>query len=90
VMKIGGVTGWLRAAAIAHEHRTPVSSHIFHEISSHLLAATSLGGWLEYLPIAEAVLETPVRVEKGNILLSTAPGCGLEWNQSAVKRYALD
>jgi mandelate racemase len=89
VMKIGGVSGWLRAAAIAHEHRTPVSSHIFHEISSHLLAATSLGGWVEYLPIAEAILETPVRLEQGKIVLNTTPGSGLDWSQTAVKRYAV-
>ena len=33
VMKIGGVTGWLRAAALAQTHGIRMSSHIFPEIS---------------------------------------------------------
>ena len=40
VMKIGGVTGWLRAAALAQAASLPVSSHIFPETSAHLLAVT--------------------------------------------------
>lgn len=89
VMKIGGVSGWMRAAAIAHEHRTPVSSHIFHEISSHLMAASSMPGWLEYLPLAEAILRNPVTVAAGRVALNTTPGAGMEWDAQAVKRYSL-
>ncbi|MBI3302147.1 MAG: hypothetical protein HYZ72_08750 [Deltaproteobacteria bacterium] len=36
-MKIGGVTGWLRAAALAELAGLPISSHLFPEISAHLL-----------------------------------------------------
>ncbi len=89
VMKIGGVSGWMRAAAVAHEHRTPVSSHIFHELSSHLMAATSMPGWLEYLPLAEAVLQRPVTVAGGSVHLHNTPGTGMEWDTEAVKRYSL-
>ena len=38
--RIGGVTGWLRAAALAEAHRIEMSSHLFPEVSAHLLAAT--------------------------------------------------
>lgn len=37
VMKIGGVTGWLRGAAIAHAHGVRVSSHLWPELSARLL-----------------------------------------------------
>ena len=39
VMKIGGVTGWLRAAALAHTKGIQVSSHLWPEISARLLSA---------------------------------------------------
>lgn len=89
VMKIGGVSGWMRAAAIAHEHRTPVSSHIFHEISSHLMAASSLPGWVEYLPLAEAILQSPVTLANGRIVPNSSPGTGLDWDREAVARFSL-
>ena len=38
--RIGGVTGWMRAAALAHAHHIEMSSHLFPEISAHLLAVT--------------------------------------------------
>jgi mandelate racemase len=38
VMKIGGVTGWQRAAALAQVHGLRVSSHLWPEISAHPLS----------------------------------------------------
>ena len=48
VMKIGGVTGWMRAAGLAHAHALPVSSHLWPELSAHLLSVTPSAHWLEY------------------------------------------
>ena len=45
-MKIGGVTGWLRTAALAEAGGILLSSHLFPEISAHLLAVSPRGiGW---------------------------------------------
>src|SRR3989454_4599850 len=43
--RIGGVTGWLNAAALAHAHGIEMSSHLFPEVSAHLLAATPTAQW---------------------------------------------
>lgn len=45
--KIGGVTGWLRAAAVAEPRGLPISTHLFPEVSAHLLAVTPTAHWLE-------------------------------------------
>lgn len=46
VMKIGGVTGWLTAAALAHSKGIPVSNHLWLEISARLLCCTPTRiGW---------------------------------------------
>ena len=87
VQQIGGVTGWLRAAALAEAMGTPLSSHIFLEISSHLLAVTPTCDWIEYLDLAGVILTEPLPVVAGQITASSSPGAGLTWNAEAVSRY---
>jgi mandelate racemase len=90
VNKIGGVTGWLRAAALAEAAGMPVSSHIFPEVSAHLLAVTPTRHRLEYLDLAGPVLATPVTLQDGHGVPSSHPGIGLEWNEEAVQRFLAD
>ena len=62
VQRIGGVTGWLRAAALAHAHGIEMSSHLFPEFSVHLLGVTPTCHWLEFMDWAEPVIQEPLRV----------------------------
>ncbi len=89
VMKIGGVTGWLRGSALAASAGLPLSSHIFPEISVHLLAVSPTAHWLEYLDLAASVLEEPVRADKGQITPSSEPGAGIRWREEMVQRFLL-
>ncbi|MDH5747958.1 MAG: hypothetical protein OEY85_01480 [Rhodospirillales bacterium] len=88
--RIGGVTGWLRAAVLAEAAGIPVSSHIFPEISAHLLAATPTRQWLEYVDWANPILAEPLAVENGSAVIAEVPGTGIAWNEAAVGRYAVD
>jgi len=88
VMKIGGVTGWLRAAGQAEAASLPVSSHIFIEASAHLLAVTPTAHWLEYLDIAGAILTEPLLPENG-MVTARGPGLGIAWNEKQVAHCAL-
>ena len=56
IMKIGGITGWMQAAAMAVAHSMPVSSHIFVEASAHALAVTPNRYLLEHLDKASPIL----------------------------------
>jgi mandelate racemase len=89
-MKVGGVTGWLRAAALAESAGLPLSSHLFPEISAHLLAATPTSHWLEYVDWANPILEEPLKVEDGHASVPDAPGIGLSWDEEAVRRYSVE
>lgn len=84
--KIGGVTGWLRASAQAHAAGLPVSSHLYPEISAHLLAVTPAAHWLEYVDWAEPVLAAPLQFDKGRAIPSDKPGIGIEWDEEAIAR----
>jgi len=87
--RIGGVTGWMRAAEIARSRNVPMSSHLFPEVSSHLLAATPTCHWLEYVDWASPLLEEPVRVDAGRVRPSATPGLGLEWGREAIERFRM-
>ena len=87
--RIGGVTGWMRAAALAQGAGLEMSSHLFPEASCHLLAATPTCHWLEYVDWADPVLEQPLAVKNGLIAIPERPGLGLQWNEEAVKRFAV-
>ncbi|MCA0240927.1 MAG: mandelate racemase [Proteobacteria bacterium] len=87
-MKIGGVTGWLRAASIAQAAGVPMSSHIFPEVSVHLLAVTPTAHWLERMDLAGAVLARPLTFADGKAVCPHEPGTGIDWNEEAVARFA--
>jgi len=87
--RIGGITGWQRAAALAGIHRIEMSSHLYPEVSAHLLAATPTGHFLEYMDWASPILEQPLQIVDGFALPSDRPGNGLVWNKTAVEKYRL-
>jgi mandelate racemase len=87
--RIGGVTGWQRAAALAAVHQLKMSSHLFPEISAHLLTATPTGHYLEYVDWADRIVQEPLRIEDGHAVVPVRPGNGLEWDRAAVARYRI-
>ena len=87
--RIGGVTGWMRAAALAQGAGLEMSSHLFPEVSCQLLAVTPTCHWLEYVDWADAVLEEPARLKDGQVLIPDRPGVGMRWDEKAVKKYQL-
>jgi len=87
VMKIGGVTGWRRAATLAHAKGIPVSNHLWPEISARLLCCTPTAHWLEYADWWNPILAEPLRVEKGKAIVSDAVGSGIDWNEETVRRF---
>ena len=86
LMKIGGVTGWLRAMGQAEAAAVPVSSHLFIEASAHVLPVTPLAHYLEYLDLAGAVLANPPLPVDGCVT-ARGPGLGMDWDEAAVARY---
>jgi mandelate racemase len=87
LMKIGGVTGWLRAMGLAEAASLPLSSHIFVEASAHVLAVSPTAHLLEYMDLAGAVLSEPLRAVDGTVT-ARGPGFGMEWDEDAVARYS--
>ena len=87
--RIGGVTGWLRAAALAQGAGCEMSSHLFPEVSCHLLAVTPTCHWLEYVDWAAPILAEPLVVRDSHVVTPSMAGHGMRWDEDAVKRFAI-
>jgi len=87
--RIGGVTGFMRAAALAQAAGMEMSSHLFPEMSCHVLAATPTCHWLEYVDWAEPVLKDSLVRKDGFVQIPERPGLGMEWDEKAVQRFAM-
>ena len=90
LMRIGGVSGWLRAVPIAAAAGVEVSTHLYPEVAAHLMRVTETAHWLEWQDWADPVLVEPFALENGQVIIPNRPGNGLAWNEDAVKRYRYD
>lgn len=88
LMKIGGISGWLHVIGMAQAASMPVSSHLFIEASSHVLAITRTCHWLEFMDFGSGILANPYRVKSGQVT-AQGPGLGIEWDEAAVGRYGV-
>src|SRR5437660_12384903 len=89
-MRIGGVSGWLRAASLVSAVQIPLSSHLLPEVSSALLAVSPTAHWLEYVDWASAILAEPFPVVNGMVTPPAMPGSVVNWNEEAVTRYRME
>ena len=87
-MRIGGVTGWLRAAAIAGAAGIPVSTHLYPEVAAHVMRVTETAHWLEWQDWADPILLKPYDIKDGLLHIPNVPGVGLEWNEDAITSNA--
>src|SRR5260370_35503770 len=84
--RIGGVTGWQPAAGLAAAYNREVSSHLFPEVSAHLLAATPGRHWLEYVDSADSILQEPIQIKDGMAVIPSRAGNGLSREKHVVAK----
>jgi mandelate racemase len=89
-MRIGGVSGWLRAAAIAGAAGVPVSTHLYPEVAAQVMRVTETAHWLEWQNWADPILLKPYEVRDGLLHIPDVPGTGLEWNENGVADNRVD
>ena len=85
-MKIGGVTGWMRAAALAQANSIIMSNHLWPELSARLLSLSPTARWLEYIDWWNPILREPLQLSNGFTHLDGRAGSGVEWNEQAIQK----
>ncbi len=87
LMRCGGVTEYMQVCAMAAAFRVPVTAHVLMEVSAHVMAASPLGGLLEYIPDWwDGAFDLAPKAEKGQLTLLNTPGLGIRFNHDYIER----
>lgn len=90
LMRIGGVSGWMRTAGVASAAGVQFSNHLYPEFAAHLLRVTPSAHWLEWVDWACPILSAPLEPKEGTVTAPDVPGAGLVWDEIAIKKYAIE
>ena len=83
-MRIGGVSGWMRAAGVAGAWGIPMSTHLYPEVGAHVMRVTETAHWLEWQSWADPILQEPYALSDGDLIVPDKPGLGLDWDEDVV------
>jgi L-alanine-DL-glutamate epimerase-like enolase superfamily enzyme len=90
VQRCGGPTEFMNVAVLADSFGIPVSSHLFTEVSAHLIAAAPNGTLVEYIPgWFDSLFSPPLRLADGNLRLPITPGLGFVPDDRALADHAV-
>jgi L-alanine-DL-glutamate epimerase-like enolase superfamily enzyme len=81
LMHVGGVSGWMKVAAMAEAFNVPVVSHIMPEFQAHLVAAIPNGLLAECKSWTWRLFDGVPDLVDGDFVLSDRPGHGLSFSR---------
>jgi L-alanine-DL-glutamate epimerase-like enolase superfamily enzyme len=87
LLRVGGVTQWMKVAGMAEAFNLPVVSHLVPEIHVHLIAAVPNGLTVEYMPWSLRLFEETPALADGMLAVPSRPGLGLAFDRGAIARY---
>ncbi len=88
LIRVGGITQWLKVAGMAEAFNLPVVSHVVPEIHAHLIAPVPNGLTVEYMGWMLRLFDGVAALDHGELVLPDRPGLGLSFNQETITRFA--
>ena len=86
LLRVGGITPFLKAAHLAEGFGLPLASHLSPEISAQVVAAVPNGHIVEYNGWAWELFSGCPTLEDGELVLSERPGHGLTLDPEVARR----
>ena len=89
LLRVGGITPWMKVAGMAEAFNLPVVSHLLPEIHVHLVAASPNALVVEYMPWTWRLFENPPIPENGMLKVPKAPGLGFRFAPDLFETYSV-
>jgi L-alanine-DL-glutamate epimerase-like enolase superfamily enzyme len=89
LLRVGGVTQWMKVAGMAEAFNRPVASHLLPEIHCHLIAAVPNGLVVEYMPWTWRLFDDPPMPVNGEMTVPTGAGLGLKFAADLFEKYGV-
>jgi L-alanine-DL-glutamate epimerase-like enolase superfamily enzyme len=90
VIRIGGLTEWMRVAAMADAHGVKMSPHFVMEMTTEVQCCVQNSLFVEYIPWFQKFFKDPIRTEDGFAYARKKSGLGLEFEPSMIERHRID
>jgi L-alanine-DL-glutamate epimerase-like enolase superfamily enzyme len=87
LIRVGGITQWIKVAGMAEAFNLPVVSHVIPEIHAHLVAAVPNGLTVEYMGWMLQLFEGTAALENSELILSDRSGLGLTFREDTINRF---
>jgi len=87
LIRVGGITQWIKVAGMTEAFNLPVVSHVIPEIHAHLVAAVPNGLTVEYMGWMLQLFERTAALENSELVLSDRPGLGLAFREDTINRF---
>jgi L-alanine-DL-glutamate epimerase-like enolase superfamily enzyme len=81
--RVGGITPFLKVAALAEHAGLMMGPHFAMELHVHLAAAYPTEPWVEHFDWLEPLFEERLEIAGGRMLVPTRPGLGLTLSEQA-------
>ncbi|PZX16485.1 L-alanine-DL-glutamate epimerase-like enolase superfamily enzyme [Palleronia aestuarii] len=91
----GGISEYRRISATAASYGVNVCPHWFHDLHVHLVGSSPNGEFVEYFPDDQVLnfrrlIDHQLELRGGDLVLPTGPGLSFNFDDGALKSYALD
>lgn len=90
LQRVGGVSEFARVGALAAAYDTPISSHLFPEMSLQLMASLPNATLLEHLDWFSPLYREAMEMKDGHIAIPDRPGWGFSFDPAALNHFAAD
>jgi L-alanine-DL-glutamate epimerase-like enolase superfamily enzyme len=81
--RIGGITQFLKLAALAENENLQLAPHFAMEIHLHLAAAYPIEPWVEHFDWLEPLFNESLEIRDGRMYVSARPGLGFTLSEQA-------
>lgn len=90
VARVGGITPWLKIAALAEAFNVAICPHFLMELHVSLVCAVPNAPTLEYIPQLDDVTRSALDIREGRAYPPMEPGIGIDWDWDLIEARVVE